>query len=150
VTVRPAPCQDATRLARCLLPPPSPATNQARYYGKLQRHDLSSCPARLRAVGLELSAAALSGAAAQRFATNGAGPAGSADLLREALQRHAVYSRLADMQQSGLLLGGVITQGLTQAQLFTRVVRPGLARHRATVQPILHHLQVCVCVCVEL
>lgn len=61
---------------------------------------------------------------------------------RHAIRRRALYDHMAnDLRQQGLRLGGVITQGLTQADLFDVVPAKG-SWSKAYNKPKLRRLQV--------
>jgi hypothetical protein len=110
----------------------------------VQQHDLSSCSDRLAAMGLELSAASLSGSTAHQLPTPDGSAASGVNLWEYALQRHSLYLDLGtDMQRNGLVLGGIITQGLTQDELF-ELPAP---RRGSAAKPKLRHLSVSEHVC---
>ncbi|WIA31868.1 hypothetical protein OEZ86_002733 [Tetradesmus obliquus] len=107
-----------------------------RHYQAVQRQALSSCPARLAALGLDLSQAAHESA---RFVTSSDD---SSSVWQHSLVRQQLYREMAaGLKQHGLSLGGVVTQGLTQSQLFTHADASS-KWGRPRIMPVLHPLQV--------
>jgi hypothetical protein len=67
----------------------------------------------------------------------------SSNIWQHALVRQQLYQEMAaGLKQHGLILGGVVTQGLTQSQLFTHQAASS-KWGRPRVEPVLHPLQVC-------
>lgn len=65
-------------------------------------------------------------------------------MSKYAVRRHTVYNQMsADIKQHGVKLGGVITQGLTQADLF-ELAPARFKWGKPYIRPKLQHLQVCV------
>eukprot|EP00879_Flechtneria_rotunda_P021896 GHRR01023091.1.p1 GENE.GHRR01023091.1~~GHRR01023091.1.p1 ORF type:complete len:367 (+),score=82.02 GHRR01023091.1:3052-4152(+) len=102
----------------------------------LLQRSASSCSARLTALGLGLPAVTQDHG---YFATSAS--ASSTSWQHSLVRQHAYQHMAADMKQRGLQLGGEVTQGLKQQDLFQHVPAAG-KWGRPHVKALLHPLKV--------